>query len=154
METNELNLNQGKEAVAMELRAESIVYLNETRKWTIFLSVLGFIFIGFLVIASLFIGTIFSSLTNNTTLSGAAGVAAGFIYFLIAILYFFPIYYLYQFSRFAKSAIANNNSDDLNSAFKNLKSHYKFMGILTIIILSIYLLAFLIMSIIGVIGML
>ncbi|RUT78616.1 DUF5362 family protein [Ancylomarina longa] len=154
METNELNPIQGKEVIAMELSAESVVYLNETRKWTIFLSILGFIFIGLMVVASLFMGVIFGSISNDVAISGAASMGMGVAYILIAILYFFPIFYLYKFSNYSKNAIENKDSNVLNLAFKNLKSHYKFMGILTIIILSIYLLAFLIMAIVGGIGML
>ncbi|MGA1227123.1 MAG: DUF5362 family protein, partial [Tamlana sp.] len=68
----------------------------------------------------------------------------GLIYVALALLYFFPVYYLFNFSRKMKSALNNTNNDDLKSAFANLKSHYKYMGIFAIIIISIYVLAFII----------
>ena len=42
-----------------------------------------------------------------------------------------------------KSALKLNNNEDFKMAFSNLKSHYKFMGIFAIVIISIYILIFL-----------
>lgn len=63
-----------------------------------------------------------------------------------------PIFYLYKFSKYSKTAIYSEDSEQLSLAFKYLKKHYKFIGILSIILLSFYVLAFLIMSIAGGIG--
>jgi hypothetical protein len=149
---NETNIPDGRREVkAMEFSAQSVVYLNETRKWTIFLSVLGFIFLGLMVIMAIFAGTIFSSMSGGMAPAGT-GIFLSFMYVAIAALYFFPIFYLYKFSTLSKRAIYGESTDDLTLAFKNLKSHYKFMGILTIVLLSIYLLAFLLMGIMGGVG--
>ena len=47
-----------------------------------------------------------------------------------------------------KSALQTKNNDDLKKAFSNLKSHYKYLGILTIASMSIYAIIF-IVAIIG-----
>ena len=39
-----------------------------------------------------------------------------------------------------RTALATKNTQELDAAFENLKSHYKFIGILMIITLSIYVL--------------
>jgi hypothetical protein len=59
-------------------------------------------------------------------------------YLLVALLYFFPVYYLFQFSVKMKAALAQQSSELLQQAFENLKSHYKFMGILMIVVLGFY----------------
>ena len=41
-----------------------------------------------------------------------------------------------------KSALATKNDDVLADAFENLKSHFKFIGVLTIIVISLYVLLF------------
>ena len=61
-------------------------------------------------------------------------------YLLMAVLYFFPIYYLYKYSSSVKTALQFNDSNLLADAFVNLKSHHKFLGISVIVILSLYLL--------------
>jgi hypothetical protein len=123
----------------MELDNVSLNYLNETRKWTMFLAIVGFVFLGLILIASLAVLAAGSSM--------AIPGMASFMFiplFLICVLYFFPIYYLYQFSVLSKKALAAQDNGLLTTAMKYLKMYYKFVGILVIVILSIYIVVILI----------
>ena len=60
------------------------------------------------------------------------------LYLAFAVLYYFPISYLYQFSENTKKQLKTMTITLIRDAFEFLKSHYKFMGILTIILLSFY----------------
>ncbi len=66
----------------------------------------------------------------------------GITYWALMIIYFFPIFYLYHFSRLVKMAIIESNSEFLASALKNLKNHFQYVGILTIISLALYIFIF------------
>lgn len=124
----------------MELTSQAIASLNETRKWTMFLSILGFVFIGLLVLVM--IGSLF--MTSLIPIPGfGAGPVMAFGFLIVIAIYFFPIYFLFQFSSFAKKAIATKNPSDLEQAMGYLRSHYRFMGILTIVLLAIYIIIFL-----------
>ena len=112
-------------------------YLNETGKWGKFLAIVGFCVIGLIVMIGLFAGTIFSSMGEALPFPG---FLMGLIYVAVGLLYFFPVYYLFKFSNQVRTALINKNSQQLDSAFENLKSHYKFIGILMIITLSMYVL--------------
>jgi hypothetical protein len=61
---------------------------------------------------------------------------------LLVLIYFFPIYYLFKFSAEARAALRLKDEAFLNNAMKFLKMHYRFMGILLIIVLAIYALVF------------
>jgi hypothetical protein len=130
----------------LRVNNHAVEFLREAAKWTGFLAIIGFIGIGLMVIGALFFGTILASLGGaGAGLGGAVG--GGFItviYLLVAALYFFPVYYMYKFSVNMKRALQMNDEDTLTKAFEYLKSHYKFIGILTIVLLSFYLLLFLI----------
>lgn len=117
-------------------------YINEIAKWTYFLSILGFIFLGFMVLGSLFAGLMFGSLTRELGY-GMSGGLITLLYLGGALLYFFPIFYLFRFSTKAKAATRSGSDSELTDAFQNLKSHYKFVGILTIVILGLYVIFFL-----------
>lgn len=120
-----------------------INYLNETVKWSKFLSIMGFIGSGFMVIMGLFAGSIFSTLSANPqfkAMPAVASIALGVVYILMGLLYFFPTLYLLRFSNKTKLAISTKNTSELTEAFKNQKSLYKFMGIMMIITIGIYLL--------------
>ena len=70
----------------------------------------------------------------------AFGIIVTVIYLLIATLYFFPVYYLNKFSSKLKLALRNNDSEILANSFEYLKSHYKYIGIMVLVILSFYVL--------------
>lgn len=125
-------------------------YLKEISNWSFFLSIIGFVGIGFMIVVGLLFGTIMSSLEGTESPAYQLGYTAGMgiFYIIIAIVYFFPIYYLYKFSKKMKKALHAQNNEDFESAFSNLKSHYKFIGIFAIVILSLYLLMFL-LAIVG-----
>lgn len=117
-------------------------FLREIARWTKFLSILGFVGIGFMVLAALFAGAFLSALPTNGAFPFPPGLFSVF-YLAGAALYFFPVYYLFKFSNNLSNALKQQNSSYLETAFENLKSHYKFIGILAIIILGLYVLIFL-----------
>jgi hypothetical protein len=116
-------------------------FLKETAKWCKFLSILGFIGLGLLFLSSFFISTIYGSMPQATSMPFNLGTAMTIFYMLMIVIYIFPLYYLYQFSVKLKKAVTSKDDEVLASAFEMLKSHYKFVGVFTIIMLSIYILA-------------
>lgn len=131
-------------------------YLRETAKWGKFLSIIGFISIGFMVIGGILFGTIGMSAMNDISAMGGQPnpmgmLGGGFImifYCLMGLLYFFPSLYLYRFSTKIKIALENDDETELTTAFMNMKSLYKFWGIFMAIIIGFYALLF-IFAIVG-----
>lgn len=136
METNNLNQDNEMNRSTIELTKESIFYYDQIRKWTTFFSILGFVFIGLMSIFGIFAGSIFSKFGQ---VNPGFSYFFGFVYLIFAVIYFFPVLYLYRFSVSSGRAIKNRDSNEIVKAFKNLKSHYQFIGILVIILLALYL---------------
>jgi len=136
----------------LQVDHNSSSFLRETAKWAKFLAVLGFIGCALMVIVALFVASAMSSLTQSSGLGSAysagLGVGLAIVYILFAALYFFPCLYLYNFSSKMQVALRNNDQDQLGLAFKNLKSCFRFVGILTVIVICLFVLAF-ILQIIG-----
>ena len=137
---------QNGENLVIDWRSKE--FLKETAKWTKFLAILGFVGIGLMVLGSLVMLFAPSSLMSNGDFPFGGKIFMMLLYLAFAVLYYFPISYLYQFSENTKKAIENNDNNAIRDAFEFLKSHYKFMGILTIILLAFYA----IMIFIGLIG--
>jgi hypothetical protein len=112
-------------------------YLLETSKWGKFLAIVGFIGMGFLLLLGLAFLVGFSSFSSITGVGFPMRII-GFVYLLISVLYFFPLKYLYNFSVELKQGILFTNQHAITSGFENLKSIFKFMGIFTIVVLSLY----------------
>jgi len=139
-----------------ELRIDSAskTFLLEAAKWTTFLAILGYIGIGLMVLAGIFMlisGAAMSSYNSMIPMGGGAFFAL--FYLIFAAFYFIPINYLYKFASNMKLAIEAKNQANLTKSFEYLKSHYKFIGILTIVVISIYILIFLGVMIMGVSSM-
>ena len=111
------------------LGSNSIQQITQTRKWTMLLSITGLIFIG--LITAVIIAAFFSESSTKSILNVLPLM-------IIVLIYFFPIYYLLQFSRYSKIAITNLEENVINIALKYLKLHFRFMAILIMISLFIY----------------
>ena len=125
------------------LNTKSKSFLREISKWAFFFSILGFIGIAFLVVVSILMSTVFA--LNLDMLSQQQGLPSmsttlTITYLVSALLYFMPVLYLFKFSRKMKAALIAKNDEALADAFENLKSHFKFIGVLTIIMISLYVL--------------
>jgi hypothetical protein len=123
-------------------------YLNSAAKWGRFLAIIGFIMTALLAVFALFAGSIFSSISTQTSsaMPGIAAIGGTFItviYLVIAVIYFFPCLYLYQFGARMIKALQSRDQVSLNSSFQQLQSCFKFVGILMIIVLCFYALAIL-----------
>lgn len=126
-------------------------YLMEIAKWSKFFGIIGFVFVGLITIFSFFAGTIFSQMASMNPLledsgsgsyAGITGASFTIIYLLFGLLYFFPSLYIFKASNAMKLGLKNNDNDQLEEGFKNLKSTFKFWGIFTAIILGMYVLIF------------
>ncbi|MGJ8761964.1 MAG: DUF5362 family protein [Polaribacter sp.] len=114
-------------------------FLKETAKWAKFLSIIGFILIAIMLVFAVFATTIFELAGKmQPGMPASLGLTMTVTYLVLAIIYFFPVYYLLQFSNKMKTALFTKNDETLAKAFEMLKSHYKFIGVFTIITMSLY----------------
>lgn len=131
----------------MQLEEVAKDYLRESAKWSMFLAILGFIGIGFLALLAIIMTSVMSMAPE---IPGPYGAIKGFIsiiYLVFAIIYLFPIYYLYKYADSTKKALNSGNTELLTKAFSNLKSHHKFLGIAAIIIIALYIIGAIVMVI-------
>jgi hypothetical protein len=122
-------------------------HLRDASPWLRFIGIIGFISCGFLVLGGVF--SFLSSSFVEGLWDGVPEVAeyAGFlevffgvfmgVYFIIfAVLTFFPSLFVYSFGARIRSYLQSGMERDLETAFKNNKSFWKFTGILVIISLA------------------
>ncbi len=122
------------------LTQEAVTHLDHTRKWAMFFSVLGFIGLGILILAGIAMTFSMSMLSSAEAMGPISGIFMAIIFIIIAVIYFFPFLYLYRFSVHTKTSLAQSDAKDLAYALKNLNSHFTFFGVVTLIVLGIYVL--------------
>ena len=122
--------------------------LGETAKWTKFLAIVGFVACGFILCFGLFfgafLGTAMKFSSEPSAIAAFPTTLVSIAYIVIALLYFIPCFYLYRFATRMQTALHNNDQSVLDSSFQSLKSCFKFIGILTIIVIALWVLSFII----------
>lgn len=117
-------------------------FLAEAAKWGKFIAIIGFIFCALMLLGGIFAGSIFATMGQSSSLALMGGGFFTAVYVVFAVLWFMPFLYLFNFASKMQVALRNNDQATLNLSFQNLKSCFKFIGIFTIIMLSIYALIF------------
>lgn len=118
-------------------------YLHSVKKWTRFLSVIGFVGVAFMFFFAIMMVFGGGMAMYNSDIAAAGGAMAGMmggIYLVSSLLYFFPVLYLYKFSNTLDKCLVNRSGNYLEEAFKHLKSLFQFIGILTILTIIFVLL--------------
>lgn len=125
-----------------QITLESLGYLNTTAKWAKFMAILGFIGIGIMVLLGVTMGFIFSFLNSSSAFSHFPFPTyfLGLIYIVLAAVYVLPVIYLNNFSNYISKAVSMRNTEMLTSALSNLKRHFKYVGIMTIVLIATYFL--------------
>jgi len=111
--------------------------LKSAAKWMKFICTVGCVGVAFVVLLGLLLivlGTGISQYLADTPLGGAIG----FLYLIIAAIYIYPLIKGFQFANATRNACMTDNEAELTRGFEGLNKLLMFIGILTIIILVIY----------------
>jgi hypothetical protein len=115
----------------------------ETAKWAKFFAIYGFIYLGITTLGILYM--VFTllplMLSGMFNLPPIMAFGFGIIFLMVAAgmvaIYFGSIRHLH-FAKNIRSALTNNNQEQLSAAWMYMKGAWKVYGIYTIIMLSIY----------------
>ena len=137
MKNSEIN-SQSNDSIL--INDEIREYLKETAEWGKFLAILGFIGLGLMeipIIARFFLNVF----TGNVYGSGYFKFLG--VNILCVLFYFYQINCLYKFSVEINKGLNSKDQELFTSGFKNLKSLFKFQGIVIIVSISFCILMFL-----------
>ncbi|MDR1839781.1 MAG: hypothetical protein LBQ93_09410 [Treponema sp.] len=118
-------------------------YLYEASPWLRFVGIIGYIGSGMAVLFGIIFA--FSTALASSFLGDDLGVFPSWIFVLLyipfGVLFFFPAHFTFNFGRKLRNYRFNSSIEDLELAFKNNKSFWKFIGIITIVYIAIIPLA-------------
>ncbi|MFZ4752137.1 MAG: hypothetical protein ACOYLG_02225 [Chitinophagaceae bacterium] len=129
-------LEQNKESIfGIQIDLDSRGYLLETCKWARFLAIVGMVIAGLLMVLMIF--TFFSLSRVNDAYSGFYSLYI-LVYLGLIAVYIYPVIALYRFSKKVRIGIDQADQVEFNEGLRFLKGTFRYMGIMTIIILAIY----------------
>ncbi len=117
--------------------------LITTAKWSNFIAIVGIVMVVFFAligIAIMLISPVASDYQDFQSYPQLSFTFIGILYIVMAVVYFFPCYYLFLFSKKIRLGINFDSQDKLNEGLNYLKKLAKFVGILIIVSLALTLL--------------
>jgi amino acid transporter len=114
-------------------------HLKEAARWARFLSIAGFVSLGLVLLISAIAALTEVNSSGNNELS-AAGYTVGTVIGtgIMLLIFFFPCYFLLLFANKMNRALAAEDAASLNEAFKNLKITLRYVGVVTIIFIALF----------------
>lgn len=138
-------------------------YLYKSAQWSKFFAVLGFISAGFLILATIALigmGSLLPMMRQSMPmnqpgvgpmafLSTSVFALIGVFYLLMAVVNIIVALKLYRFADKAITALKTNDDEILELSFKNMNSFLQILGIVTIIVIALYIIIFVVMILAG-----
>jgi len=136
-----LNFKEEQEIFSLKVDDTSKSHLLETMRWAKFIGILFSIFVILACALMAFIMLVY--MPGMQTPMPAAGPTVVIISLVMVGVNFYPIFALLKFSVLTKKAINNTNQQQFNTALKYMKNLFRYIGILTIILITFYGVVFL-----------
>lgn len=138
-------LDQHIELDADQLKINNSIKENliTAAKWARFLAIIGFVFTGFMGIASLFVLV--------TAMASGIGMLMfmAVIYIGLTAIMIFPSLYLIRFAGSTEKGLNSNKQGEFDYGIQNLKSLFKFTGIYTIVLIALYIVYIFVLAQVG-----
>jgi hypothetical protein len=131
------------EARKIEIGPVTLRNLNVARRWSMFLSVAGFIFMGLILMLGIITGTFLTAFSQSDKIPGVPDALLIGSFIGLALIVFFPILFLFRFSKHASNAVSTLNARELHKAVRYLKLFFLFLGIFLIMLISTYIIVLL-----------
>jgi hypothetical protein len=113
-------------------------YLIEASPWLRFVGIFSLGFCAIAVIGGIITSAVLFMFPDFLDdFDGVSAALAGLIYVPMGVLCFFPSWFIYKFGTKIRNYQFTNADEDLELAFKNNKSLWKFFGIFCIIFLAL-----------------
>src|SRR5215213_2786165 len=117
-----------------------VEHLRATKPWVRLISVIMFISAGLIFLGGLAMMFLGSSMGTR---GFGLGPVIGIIYFIMGGLYVVPAYFLHQYASSIQDFLQGGGDSAMENALGSQKSFWRFVGILTLVIICIYALVFL-----------
>ncbi len=112
------------------LTPRAIESIRKGGNWMMFFAILLFVYMALLLVIGVWMG-------NETGLGGAMIIS----YLIVDVVLFFPAYFLYQAANHFKNFASGGSEEILEEGLVKNAFYWTFMGVLTIIFFSIFVIA-------------
>ncbi|MCI5222927.1 MAG: hypothetical protein D3924_09705 [Candidatus Electrothrix sp. AR4] len=134
---DELAAEAPDSTTSFSITESMLLSLRQTKPWIRVMSVIGFIFIGFMAISWIF--NFYSMFKSEFGRPPVPMLLLGGASMLTAFLYLLPSLYLFKFASSLNDLFEGGGARELEEALAHQKAFWKFVGILTLIVFALVL---------------
>jgi hypothetical protein len=126
--------NSHEPLIDLEVDHDAANSLHETARWTKFISIVGLIGVGLLLLCLLFAGTMITTLTSRMMpgFEGYTGILIFAVIVVVAILGLM-VSLLYRFSTNIKKGIETHDQEAFNKGLNSLKTYFIISGVFAVL---------------------
>jgi hypothetical protein len=134
-------MEENKSLFGLPVDAEAATSLNDTGRWAKFLSVVGFCFMGLMLLLFALFGSNITGTVSNIFEFNASGIMDVFI---VVIIFFASIaalllYFLFKGANNIRKGMRYNDQLILNDGLANLRNFFVMYGVISVIFLGFQL---------------
>src|SRR5256885_16811682 len=117
MEYENPDQNKDSSLFGLVIDPNSRIHLTETAKWTRFLAIAGFIFIGLMILYGVMMSFVFNNLMDKyqpafpQTYPANMGIVLVLYMVIFGLIYFFPCLFTLRFSNYMRRALYSNDQE-------------------------------------------
>lgn len=129
--------------------------LAGTRPWVRFCAIIGFILAGLIFILAavmLFGGAALFASGGENAIGGSLPVIAALVYAVMGLLYLFPSIKLWKYGSHIASLMGSQSMSDLEAALESQRSFWKFVGVMVLVAICLYVLIFVVGMFVAIAG--
>ena len=142
--------NNTQTKAGLTLAQEDRNNIDVTCRWAKFLAILGFVGIGLFLLWM--VALVLAITVAKVSIPGnynAVAVLSMIIMGVILIVYFFPVFYLFNFASKGKTAMKYGHAPSMKDAFRNLRICMKFVVLMSIALMAFYVVLIVVMIIVS-----
>ncbi len=136
-----------KDESTLHIHKDMYEHLTTAARWGNILAIIGFVVTGIGALFGLFGLVAIGATASSPELAMIEGLSTLMwvgllVYFAILGLYVLPLLYLSRFASNLKTALYADNQGNLALSFENLGKLFKFLGILTLVVIGVYIILY------------
>ena len=138
------NLKESREnAASADLNLSPSVqkYLKTAARWAKFLALMGFVFVGLMILAGLFIGVIYNITESDMMMDQEMSIPSlllSFLYISLAVILLIPNLFMNSFANKMVKSIENRDEILLSKSFRSLKNWFLYFFLSVVVLIILY----------------
>lgn len=133
----------------LQISENALRNLSTTSKWAKFISIVNFVILGLFALAAIFFIVGGAGLGLSLNLPTFPFSLIGILYLVIIAVAFIPNLYLFKFTTNMSRAINLREQMSVDNAFRHLMAYYRFIGIVLLIVIILYVLMLIVALVTG-----